>query len=598
MMSKKSAEREILHGIGVSPGVACGDAFLHISGFPEYKEETIPEDQIQIEVEKLERAFEQTHQDMEKIKEQAAASEGADLAGVLDAQILIVSDNEFKNQVKDEISSRHFSAIYAFTSSVNQNIEMLSRSKDQYMREMIADIETVSNHILKYLLGERHKKLSGFQEPAILFASYFNPGEILEMPKLNVAGFVTERGGPTSHMGLFAKSLGIPAVVAVKANLKQIPSGSRIIVDGNQGVVIINPPNDEWEKYNKISDERKESRLKRFDQLREIPSATKDSHHVEVSANLDLPTALDDILAHEKVGIGLYRTEFLYLKHANFPSEDEQTRVYFDIANKFAPQHVILRTFDLGGDKLTDYFKLEYESNPALGWRAIRFSLDVFPIFEVQLRAMLKASTLGNVSIMLPLITTLEEVHKTKEILARVKKDLRNENAKFCENVRLGIMIETPAAVQIADFLAKEVDFFSIGTNDLTQYMLAVDRNNRRVSRNFQVLHPAIVLAIKKTIEAGHKIGIPVGICGEIAGDPIATKLLVGLGVDSLSMNPASIPVVKAILPKINFEEALKFTEKILGMATEKEIHRALLDDYKENNSNNSGLKTGELKNA
>jgi len=399
-------------------------------------------------------------------------------------------------------------------------------------------------------------------------------------------------------MELFAKSLGIPAVVAVKANLKQIPSGSRIIVDGNLGMVIINPPDDEWEKYNKISDERKESRLKRFEQLREIPSATKDSHHVEIAANLDLPTSLDEILAQEKVGIGLYRTEFLYLKHANFPSEDEQTRVYFDIAKKFAPQNVILRTFDLGGDKLTDYFKLEYENNPALGWRAIRFSLDVFPIFEAQLRAMLKASTLKNISIMLPLITTMEEVYKAKEILARVKDDLHKEKAEFDEDIKLGIMIETPAAVQIAEFLAKEVDFFSIGTNDLTQYSLAVDRNNRRVARNFQVLHPAVVYSIKKTIEAGHKNGIPVGICGEIAGDPIATKLLVGMGVDSLSMNPASIPVVKAILPKINFEDALKFTEKIMGMATEKEIVNALMEDYKENNSNNSGLKAGELKNA
>ncbi|HDS01356.1 MAG TPA: phosphoenolpyruvate--protein phosphotransferase [candidate division Zixibacteria bacterium] len=598
MMNKHSAEREQLNGIGVSPGIACGKAFLHISGFPEYKEEVITEKSIPLEIEKVKRAFEQTSHDMEQIKAQAAESENIDLTGVLDAQILIVADPEFKNQVIDKIESLHYSAIFAFTSSVNDNIELLSRSKDPYMREMIADIETVSNHILKHLLGERHKELTGFVEPAILFASYFNPGEILEMPNLNVSGFVTERGGPTSHMGLFAKSLGIPAVVAVKANLKQIPSGSKIIIDGSKGTVIINPGDEEWEEYQKISHERREARFKRFQKIHELPSATRDSHHVDIMANLDLPTSLDEILAHEGVGIGLYRTEFLYLKRANFPSEDDQTKVYYDIAKKFAPQNVILRTFDLGGDKLTDYFKSEFEINPALGWRAIRFSLDVAPIFEVQLRAMLKASTLKNVSIMLPLITTLDEVQKSKEILERIKNDLRQEKAPFDENIKFGIMIETPAAVFIADALAREVDFFSIGTNDLTQYTLAVDRNNKRVAKHFQALHPAVLHSIKKTVESAHKAGKTVGICGEIAGDPLATKLLVGLGVDSLSMNPASIPVVKGVLPKIDFEEALKFAERVLSMASEKEITEILIKDFKESNLNNSANKKGELRNA
>ncbi|MBD3216947.1 MAG: phosphoenolpyruvate--protein phosphotransferase [candidate division Zixibacteria bacterium] len=597
-MNKHSAEREQLDGIGVSPGIACGKAFLHISGFPEYKEEIVLEEAIPQEIDKVKRAFEQTSHDMEHIKTQASDSESKDLTGVLDAQILIVADPEFQNQVIDKIECMQYSAIFAFTSSVNDNIEMLSRSKDPYMREMVADIETVSNHILKHLLGERHKELTGFSEPAILFASYFNPGEILEMPNLNVTGFVTEKGGPTSHMGLFAKSLGIPAVVAVRANLKQIPSGSRIVVDGNKGIVIVNPADDEWEEYQKISHARREARFKRFEQIHELPSSTRDSHHVEIMANLDLPTSLDEILAHEHVGIGLYRTEFLYLKRANFPSEADQTKVYYDIAKKFAPQNVILRTFDLGGDKLTDYFKSEFEINPALGWRAIRFSLDVMPIFEVQLRAMLKASTLKNVSIMLPLITTLDEVQKAKRLLEKIKKDLHEEKAAFDEDIKFGIMIETPAAVMIADYLAEEVDFFSIGTNDLTQYTMAVDRNNKRVAKHFQVFHPAIIYSIKKTVEAAHKAGKPVGICGEIAGDPLATKLLVGLGVDSLSMNPASIPVVKGILPKIGFEEALKFSQKILKLTTEKEITETLMKDFKESNLNNSLNKKGELKNA
>lgn len=587
MKTKVKAERSELKGIGVSPGIACGEAFLHISGFPEYKEETIEADKIPDELSRVEEAFEKTRQDMENIKAHASSSRGEDLTGVLDAQILIVTDQEFLNQVKDKISSFSYSAIYAFTSSVNDNTEMLSRSRDPYMREMIADIETVSGHILKYLLGSRHKQLAGFKKPAILFASYFNPGEILEMPNLNVAGFVAERGGPTSHMGLFAKSLGIPAVVAVKADLKQLPTGARIVVDGNRGIVIINPTNREWTNYTKQATERLESRYKKFEMVGEIPSATKDSHRVEVQANLDVPTSLDEILAHEKVGIGLYRTEFLYLHHATFPSEDEQAEIYSKIARKFAPQEVILRTFDLGGDKLTDYFKSEFELNPALGWRAIRFSLEVTPIFETQLRAILRASSERNVSIMLPLITTLDQVRQSKKILRRVMKQLRAEKIEFDKKIKLGIMIETPASVFIADSLAAEVDFFSIGTNDLTQYTLAVDRDNLRVAKYFQAFHPAIILSIKKTIEAAHKAGIPVGICGELAGDPLATRLLVGLGVDSLSMNPASIPVVKNILPRIDFEGALEFAGEILTLKTDKEIMDALVADYRQTALNN-----------
>ena len=591
MMNNHRYERDELQGLGVSPGIACGIASLHISGFPEYKEEIVPAEKVESELHKIDIAFQKTRDDMERIRQQTSASQRPGLTDVLDAQILIANDTEFQNQIRDSITSSNYSAIYAFTSSVNDNIEMLSRSRDPYMMEMIADIETVSDHILKYLLGTRHQEMEGFDESTILFASYFNPGEILEMPKLNVTGFVTEKGGTTSHMGLFAKSLGIPAVVAVKANLKQIPIGSKIIVDGTKGVVITNPPEEEWLEYKNQAEERATQRYKRFELLGKIPSATRDSHHVEISANLDLPTSLDEILAQEKVSIGLYRTEFLYLQHTNFPTEDEQTKVYSEIAKKFAPQHVILRTFDLGGDKLTDYFKSDYEDNPALGWRAIRFSLDVSQIFEAQLRAMLRASTKKNISIMLPLITTVDEVLESKKIIKGIMDRLKKEKIKFDKNIQLGIMIETPAAVHIADHLAKEVDFFSIGTNDLTQYTLAVDRNNLRVAKYFQTYHPAVIKSIKKTIESGHKAGIAVGICGEIAGDALATKLLVGLGVDSLSMNPAGIPMVKNVLRQIDFEDALGFAQQILKLKTHSEISDALLNDYNDTFVNNSGNK-------
>ncbi len=594
-MSKKALDRDELRGIAVSPGIACGEAYLHISGFPEYKEELISRDRIYAELKKVDRAFEHTLNDMERIKSQASHSDDLDLNGVLDAQILIVNDIEFKNQIKELVSSSLYSAIYAFTSAVNDNIELLSRSNDPYMREMVADIETVSNHILKYLLGERHKQLAGFEDPAILFASYFNPGEILEMPKLNVAGFVAERGGLTSHMGLFAKSLGIPAVIGVRADLKQIPTGSRIVVDGTQGLVVINPPDNEWKNFQRQAEEHSRNRFRRFEFISELPSSTTDSHRVEVMANLDLPTSLDEVLAHEHLGIGLYRTEFLYLRHTNFPTEQEQARIYKEIAHKFAPQPVILRTFDLGGDKLTDYFKSDFEDNPALGWRAIRFSLDVPRIFEDQIKGMLRASDKKNVQIMLPLITKLDEVRDAKAIIKDVIKEFKKKKVRFDQNIKIGIMIETPAAVHLADLLAKEVDFFSIGTNDLTQYSLAVDRTNLRVAKHFQIYHPAVLLSVKKTVEAAHKAGIPCGMCGELAGDPMATKLLVGLGLDTLSMNPSSIPTVKNILPHINFEEALEFASEVLKLATHGEIKEFLAEDYKKSFSQISVLRTGRV---
>lgn len=596
-MSKASGERYELTGISASPGVACGEAALHISGFPEYKEELVPKKQIKAEIGKLEKAFDKTRAELETMRNHASASNFHDLPSVLDAQLLILSDVEFLNQIKDKITESRYSAVSAFTASVNENIEMFSRNKNIYMTDMIGDIETVSSHILTHLLGNHNIKQIGFKNPSILFAAYFTPAEIMDMPDMNVVGFVTEKGGAASHMGLFARSLGIPAVVAVKAH-KKIEAGNRMIVDGNRGVVIVNPSNEEYEQSREMSKQSRIKQLQMLKLIRELPSATRDEHKVDITANLDIPTDIDNVLAQEQIGIGLYRTEFLYLQYSTFPTEEQQKKIYTDIARTFAPQAVILRTFDLGGDKLTDFYKSDIEINPALGWRGIRFALDVPNIFETQVRAILRASSQKNIKIMLPMISTLEEVRSAREKIELIKKDMKKKRVPFDHKIEVGIMIETPAAVQIADALAREVDFFSIGTNDLTQYTLAVDRNNLRVARHFQAFHPAILKSIKITVEAGHKTGIPVGICGEIAGDPLAAKLLVGLGVDSLSMNPASIAVIMNILHKIDFEEAMKFARKVLKYSTEQEVTRALVKDYDRNFSNNSTRKKAEVKNG
>lgn len=596
-MSKVTGERYELTGISASPGVACGEAALHISGFPEYKEEIIPKKQIKSEIGKLEKAFDKTREELETMRNHASASNFHDLPSVLDAQLLILSDVEFLNQIKDKITDLRYSAVSAFTASVNENIEMFSRNKNIYMTDMIGDIETVSSHILTHLLGNHNIKQIGFKNPSILFAAYFTPAEIMDMPEMNVVGFVTEKGGAASHMGLFARSLGIPAVVAVKAH-KKIEAGNRVIVDGSRGVVVVNPSDEEYEQSREMSKQSRIKQLQMLKLIRELPSATRDEHKVDITANLDIPTDIDKVLSQEQIGIGLYRTEFLYLQYSTFPTEEQQKKIYTDIARTFAPQTVVLRTFDLGGDKLTDFYKSDVEINPALGWRGIRFALDVPNIFETQVRAILRASSQKNIKIMLPMISTLEEVRSAREKIELIKKDMKKKRVPFDHKIEVGIMIETPAAVQIADALAREVDFFSIGTNDLTQYTLAVDRNNLRVARHFQAFHPAILKSIKITVEAGHKTGIPVGICGEIAGDPLAAKLLVGLGVDSLSMNPASIAVIMNILHKIDFEEAMKFARKVLKCSTEQEVTRALVKDYDRNFSNNSVKKKAEVKNG
>ena len=318
-MSKASGERYELTGISASPGVACGEAALHISGFPEYKEEIVPKKQIKAEIGKLEKAFDKTREELETMRNHASASNFHDLPSVLDAQLLILSDVEFLNQIKDKITESRYSAVSAFTASVNENIEMFSRNKNIYMTDMIGDIETVSSHILTHLLGNHNIKQIGFKNPSILFAAYFTPAEIMDMPDMNVVGFVTEKGGAASHMGLFARSLGIPAVVAVKAH-KKIEAGNRMIVDGNRGVVIVNPSNEEYEQSREMSKQSRIKQLQMLKLIRELPSATRDEHKVDITANLDIPTDIDNVLAQEQIGIGLYRTEFLYLQYSTFPT--------------------------------------------------------------------------------------------------------------------------------------------------------------------------------------------------------------------------------------------------------------------------------------
>jgi phosphotransferase system enzyme I (PtsI) len=569
-----------LRGVAASAGLACGISFIHYEKLTRVSQDRIQSSQVRSEIKRLNKAISKTAGELEVLRNEARSSVGVELSKIFDAELMILEDADFMTKVKQAVVAKLQNVEYLFQKEVNKTVRSLSRSKDEYMREMISDINSVSARLLHNLSGFEDIKLRRTRTPIIAFAPFFSPGEIISMRKANVAAFVAETGGPTSHMVLFAKALGLPAVVGVKGCLTRVRSSQQVLVDGNKGEVTISPPAEDWKTFKKKVDSQKRRERRHFASIGEIPSETNDGHRVEIQANLEVPTEYDEKLAGENVGVGLYRTEFLYLNSGSFPDEEVQYAVYSKIAEQFRSQSVTLRTFDLGGDKFTEHFRNEGEANPALGWRAIRFSLDVPKIFRSQLRAMLRASVHGNIRIMLPMISSLEQIVRAKRTLSGVKRDLTRRGVPFDQGTQLGIMIEIPSAAIMAHRLALEVDFFSIGTNDLTQYALAVDRGNAKVAKWYRELHPAVLRLIAMTADAGHEHNLPVSLCGELAGNPIATKMLIGFGIDSLSMSPNSIHSVKALLPQISFEESRKFSRQVLTMSSVAETESFLSEDY------------------
>jgi len=560
--------------------MACGVSFIHYEKLGKVQMEVIPSSRVKAEIKRLESAISSSKKELESLRKEAMNSVGNELSKIFDAQLMILEDEEFLNKVRQSVVARPRNVEWVFQQEVNKTIRALARSRDNLMREMISDINAVTARLLHNLSGIEQIDGRLPKSPAIAFAPYFSPDEIMSMKDGNVAGFVAETGGPTSHMTLFAKALGLPAVIGVKGALKKTKPSQRVLLDGSLGEVIVSPPPEMWKQFRRKVDtsRRREKRL--LAKLGDIPSQTADGRRVEVSANLEVPTEFDKKLADEGISVGLYRTEFLYLNRGEFPDEEEQYAVYSEIAKRFRKHVVTLRTFDLGGDKFTRHFRNEGEANPALGWRAIRFSLDVPRIFRSQIRAMLRASEYGNIQIMLPMISSVEQVIRAKRIITSVKKELARKDIPHDESIPIGVMIEIPSAVIMAHRLALESDFFSIGTNDLTQYTLAVDRNHTKVAKWYRQFHPAVLRFIAQTVQAGQDSDIPVSICGELAGDPRATKLLVGFGIDSLSMSPTSIHSDKALIPNIDYKEAKEFAEEVLTMLSAGEIESFVTDDY------------------
>ncbi|MDM5319684.1 phosphoenolpyruvate--protein phosphotransferase [Bacillus altitudinis] len=558
-----------LKGIGASAGVAIAKAYRL-----EEPDLTVHQKDIndpETEVKRFEEAIHVSKQELEAIKEHALKELGQDKADIFSAHLLVLSDPELLNPVKDKINSDKVNAEFALKETATMFVTMFEAMDNEYMKERAADIRDVTKRVIGHLLGVDIPNPSMISEEVIIIAEDLTPSDTAQLNRQFVKGFATDIGGRTSHSAIMARSMEIPAVVGTKEATKTVKNNDLIIVDGISGDVIIQPSEDEVKAYQKKHEDylaKKAEWAKLVDQ----PTVTKDGVHVELAANIGTPEDVKGVLENGGEAVGLYRTEFLYMGRDQLPTEEEQFDAYKTVLEKMEGKAVVVRTLDIGGDKELPYLQLPKEMNPFLGFRAIRLCLEEQEIFRTQLRALLRASTYGNLKIMFPMIATLSEFREAKAILLEEKEALVAAGTDVSDSIEIGIMVEIPSTAVIADQFAKEVDFFSIGTNDLIQYTMAADRMNERVSYLYQPYNPAILRLITLVIEAAHKEGKWVGMCGEMAGDEIAIPLLLGLGLDEFSMSATSILPARTQLSKLSKEEAASFKEHILSLSTTEEV--------------------------
>jgi phosphoenolpyruvate-protein phosphotransferase (PTS system enzyme I) len=556
-----------LKGIPASPGIATGPIFLFRKHEPIILIRSIAPEEVEQEIERLQNAVARSKKELTKVYEFAEQKLGIEQSKIFEAQLLILEDVVLFDAVYERLRREQKNAEHLLKDEMEKYHQLMMASKDEYARERADDLLDVENRILRNL--EEQKLISKIDGSHVIISHNLAAADTLIFSRNDVLGYVTELGGATSHMALLARALKIPAVVGIHQLLSLVQTNDQIVVDGYSGTVVLHPSQETLRFY-----EKKKIQYHTFEEtlatLRELPAETLDGHRIKLAANVELEEELQFIKLQGAEGIGLYRTESLLIGKEVFPSEEEQYEVYHRIAESVYPKNAIIRTFDIGGDKfMTQAMK---ENNPFLGWRGIRVMLDKPQIFLDQLRAILRASTLKNLAIMLPMVTSIKEVKLGKQLIAQAKDDLRIHGIPFDENLRLGVMIEVPAAAVIADHLAKEVSFLSIGTNDLIQYLLAVDRGNDIVSDLFQEFHPAVIRFLRRIIERGKQEHAWVGMCGQMAGDPLATILLVGLGLDEFSVVPNVLPEIKKIIRSIHYTEAQHVAERVLAMQSEDEI--------------------------
>ncbi len=556
-------------GVAVSPGIARGPAFVYRP-----KDDLPPRrlvTDVEAEIGRLHDALSSTRRQIAALHEKMQEALGAKDAAVFEAHLMVVDDGSLLSEVHAVLKSEKCNAEHGYWSVMQRYARSFAQIDDPYLRERSADIHDVARRVVHNLMGRDMSGLAGIASPHVVFAHNLTPSDTAQMNRANVLGFGTEAGGRTSHTAIIARSLSIPAVVGLHAVLDQIENGSEVLLDGYSGHVIINPTEQTLYEYGELETRRRrvESALV---ELRERESTTKDGRHVVLSANIETPDDAPAVLTSGAEGVGLFRTEFLYLARRELPSEEEQLAAYTRVASSVKPHGVIIRTLDLGGDKLHEHLSAQDEENPFLGWRAIRVCLDRTEVFKTQLRAILRASVAGSIKIMFPMISGVVELRRAKAVLEECREELRKEGRPFDEKLPVGIMIEVPSAAVIADVLAREVDFFSLGTNDLVQYTLAADRGNERIAHLYEPTHPGVLRLIKQTTDAGHAAGIWTGVCGEMGGDITLTPLLVGLGVDELSCGVAVLPRVKRAVRSLDASACRRLAEESLACASGAEI--------------------------
>ena len=566
-------------GIAASPGVVFGKALVLKEEPIVLNTQKISADQIDAEVAKFYAGREKTAAQLNSIHEKALRTLGAEKAAIFEGHLMILEDEELEEEILAYLKENLVAADVATNKIIDQQVAVLSEIDDEYLKERAGDIRDIGNRLLRNILGMHIVDLGDIQEESILVAYDLTPSETAQLNLDKVLGFITDIGGRTSHTSIMARSLELPAIVGTNDITTHVKTGDLVILDAISNQIHINPSETEIAAF-KAQQEKLAAEKAELAKLKELPAETLDGHRIEVAGNIGTIRDVDGVLRNGGESVGLYRTEFLFMDRASLPGEEEQFEAYKEIVEAMEGKQVVLRTMDIGGDKELPYLDLPKEMNPFLGWRAVRIGLTRREILDTQLRAVLRASAFGKLAVMFPMIISVEEIRELKSIVAELKAQLRAEGHAFDENLQLGVMVETPSAAVNARHLAKEVDFFSIGTNDLTQYTLAVDRGNEIIAHLYNPLTPSVLNLIKQVIDASHAEGKWTGMCGELAGDVRATALLLGMGLDEFSMSAISVPHVKKLARSISYADAKALADEALAQPTAADIERLVNDFY------------------
>ena len=568
----------MISGIPASPGIVFGKALVLKEEKIVLDTTKITDDQVEAEVARFYEGRNAAVEQLNSIKDRAFASLGEEKAAIFEGHLMILEDEELEEEILDYLRSHNVNASVAASKIIDQQVAMLSEIDDEYLKERAGDIRDIGNRLIKNILGMPIVDLGDINEESILVAYDLTPSETAQLNLEKVLGFITDIGGRTSHTSIMARSLELPAIVGTNNVTEQVNTGDFLILDAVNNRIYINPTQAQIDELKALEAKLAEEKAE-LAKLKDLPAITLDGHKVDVVANIGTIRDCDGAHRSGAEGVGLYRTEFLFMDRDQLPTEEEQFIAYKEVVEAMDDRLVVLRTMDIGGDKDLPYLDLPKEMNPFLGWRAIRIALDRREILHAQLRAVLRASAFGKLAVMFPMIISVEEIRELKSVIEILKAELRTEGKAFDENIQIGVMVETPSAAVNAKFLAKEVDFFSIGTNDLTQYTLAVDRGNELISHLYNPMQPSVLSLIKQVIDASHTEGKWTGMCGELAGDEHATLLLLGMGLDEFSMSAISVPRIKKLIRNVNFQDAKALADKALQQPTAAQIER-LIEEF------------------